>query len=214
MLHRRPANCQRIGLVVALCWSCLGLCGLACSDPVRHRMLTFFFDGVPPLVDPAMAAALDKPEDTVVDPDVDDESLEEQEVKAAEPEPVLEPGAVRRHPPYTQYKCGACHAMGARQIAQTPQDGLCAQCHEDVPGNLRYVHGPVAVNDCLFCHEPHGGRFRWMLRAEPIDICLQCHDADDLVEGAHHDGTEGVSCLDCHSGHGGADRFFLKTGAP
>lgn len=214
MPQRRAASVVRRELVLVPGWLLLLgiIVGTACTESQRYRTLCFFFDGVPEPGARLVAALEPGPSD----PDaVDAETAPEEEPEPApapEPEPL--PGAIRRHPPYKTFRCASCHETASGRLLRTPQEGLCRQCHENVPGDLRYVHGPVAVDACLFCHHPHGGQFTLQLRANPRDICLRCHDIDDLMEGAHHAGHEKSTCTDCHSGHGGSERFFLKALQP
>ncbi len=201
---------RRRNLIIPV--ACLLACSLlmGCAETTRYRVLSFFFDGVPlpPSMQPEQPqlAEGDAPGDSIV---------------GAETEPqarVVAVKAIRVHPPYTNFRCAACHDLDSGSIRGTPQTGMCKQCHAKLTDEFRYVHGPVAVDDCLFCHHHHGGQFRHMLRADAAEICLSCHDKDDLTEGDHHQGNEeGIekqSCIGCHHGHGGQDRFFLKPIAP
>jgi len=38
-------------------------------------------------------------------------------------------------------------------IAQEPE--LCYNCNDDYTVSASFIHGPVAVGQCLFCHNPH-----------------------------------------------------------
>ncbi len=214
MAEWRSAPTPRRDLVIVLGWLLLPgiILGLACTEAQRYRTLCFFFDGVP--VPGSRVEAPSEPDPTELDADALVQETAPAEELPPTPEPEPQPGAIRRHPPYRDYRCGSCHDTSSGRLLRTPQEGLCRQCHENVPGDLRYVHGPVAVDACLFCHHPHGGQFAMQLRAEPADVCLRCHDADDVREGAHHAVLDESACTDCHSGHGGSERFFLKALQP
>lgn len=189
--------------VVAV-WSCtVLLASAACSQTNRYRMLNFFFDGVP---DPSKAAQADGARD----PSLAGQG-EEAAGGASEPKPRV---VSYPHPPYRDNRCGACHDVTTGGLFRSPQEGLCESCHGDVPGKVRYVHGPVAVSDCLFCHHPHTSTIPKLLLHKPADLCLQCHDRDDLTTGTHHDETDESSCTDCHGAHGGDHPFFLKRVEP
>jgi predicted CXXCH cytochrome family protein len=168
----------------------------ACSTTARYRVLNFFFDGVPP---PGAASTQAAPDAT--------------ELQGPIPKAARAPVIIYAHPPDRENRCGSCHDRTWGQMFRSIEDGLCATCHADIPGQARYVHGPVAVNDCLFCHHHHGTTRPKMLLDDAATLCLSCHDRDDLGEGPHHEPTD-ASCVSCHDPHGGQDRFFLKRTAP
>ena len=200
---------SRVAVIIGIQLTLACCLGLACATTTRYRVLSFFFDGVP---DPASLQPQD--EDGTSDASKPEAVEELEEFVEVDSQPQVVVNAIRPHPPYQQFRCGTCHASDSGLVEQTPQEGLCKQCHGNVPGDLRFVHGPVAVSDCLFCHHHHGGQFPNMLRASAVDICTQCHDRDDLSEEIHLNDVSQKSCLDCHSGHGGSDRFFLKQQLP
>ncbi|MHC5111274.1 MAG: cytochrome c3 family protein [Planctomycetota bacterium] len=177
--------------------------GLGCAAATRYQILSFFFEGVP---EPTENRAAGEVSEQAPDSDVDDPNVNPEAGRSSQ---IASANVVRLHAPYTRYECRACHEADSGLVTRTPQDGLCRQCH-DVPADIRYVHGPVAVDDCLICHHHHGGEFPMMLRVDPGQLCIQCHDRDDLTGGEHHALLDESACLDCHSGHGGDDRFFLK----
>ena len=191
------------GIPVSLAIVCC--VGLACAESTRYRVLSFFFEGVPKPGE-ALAAAGDT--------DGEHAAVTDGEGQPADEEGVVATGPVARlHPPYQQFRCGVCHNPNAGGVMKSPQEGLCRACHE-IPGDLRFAHGPVSVSDCLFCHHHHGGEHIYMLRTDPKDLCFRCHDADDLTEGQHHATLEENLCMDCHHAHGGDNRFFLKPETP
>jgi len=178
---------------------------LACSPETRYRVLSFFIDGVP---EPGASGG-----------------AEGEGVATGGPEGESAPGgppgaavAVRRpvipHPPYRDNRCGSCHDQDSGQLFSTPQEGLCRSCHTGVPGSLRYLHGPVAVSDCLICHHPHGSPHAHLLLDEPTALCYRCHDHESVAAGAHHAAMGNLPCTECHQAHGGDDRFFLKRREP
>lgn len=170
----------------------------ACSKTTRYRVLAFFFDGVP---DPASASR--------------DSDGDVQETGPAAPDTPVRRAVAKKvfhsHPPYWESRCGTCHKPDDGQLFRTPEEGLCQSCHSDLPGEARYVHGPVVVNACLFCHHYHRSVHPRMLLDDVKVICLGCHEGDGLIEGPHHAASEEKSCVECHDPHGGDNRFFLKT---
>ncbi|MBI4716973.1 MAG: hypothetical protein HY763_04155 [Planctomycetes bacterium] len=171
----------------------------ACTTVNRYKVLSFFFDGVPP---PGAT-----PERGYAAPGRPGEVIAPGGAGEAPPRPTI-----YTHAPFRENRCGRCHDMETGQLFKSPGDGLCLTCHATVPGDVPYVHGPVAVKDCLFCHHYHVSSYPKLLLADPTATCLQCHDGDDLTPGPHHANLERTTCVACHEPHGGHDRFFLKRG--
>jgi predicted CXXCH cytochrome family protein len=169
----------------------------ACAEDTRYRVLTFFFDGVP------------EPGATVRQKEVGDGLP-----AAATPAERRPARLVYAHQPYRENECRDCHNPNGSWLIRTPAEGLCQQCHPDVPGSQPYVHGPAAANACCACHHPHESPFRWLLIRDPKDICLQCHMRSDLTMGPHHTETAEQPCLACHDPHGGADPYLLRQQEP
>lgn len=189
MATRRTQGVACLAIIASLAVS-------ACSQTTRLKLLNFFFDGVP--TPGATAEDRTAAQDTQV--------LEQEEETQERPALVV----MHPHPPYRDNRCGACHDVTTGGLFRTPQEGLCQDCHKNIPGNVRYVHGPVAVSDCLFCHHPHTSSLANLLLVEPTSTCLRCHAHDDLMQGTHHERMEEESCTSCHDAHGGDHQFFLK----
>jgi predicted CXXCH cytochrome family protein len=168
----------------------------SCAESGRRRILTFFFDDVPEPgeVRPVGYGPLGG------------------RSQGRAPQPLQRPaavGVVFAHPPYAQGKCGGCHVPSTGSLVSTPQNGLCQICHRDLPGEARFVHGPVAVNACLFCHDYHATSRPGMLLKDPDDLCHSCHVHEDILEGDYHKEVGKRPCVDCHNPHMGSNRFFL-----
>ena len=172
----------------------------ACSTTTRYRVLSFFFDGVPPPGSGAGTKAT-----------VEGAGAVSGDIEATSPAP---PVRFLPHTPYRQNRCDGCHDSGSGQLIRSVEDGLCLTCHSALVAEARYVHGPVAVSDCTVCHHHHSSPYANLLVRDPVATCLQCHDRDDLSVGEHHSAIGQRSCGDCHNPHGGNDRFFLKRSAP
>jgi predicted CXXCH cytochrome family protein len=171
----------------------LALALAACTESTKYRVLSVFFDGVPkPGQKPPEGAGPGGPGSTEAGP-------------APAPRPVT-----YVHPPFREDRCGACHDPTDGQLLRTPQQGLCQGCHSDVPGSAPFVHGPVAVGDCLFCHNPHASAYPNILLDDATALCFRCHDPADLTKGPYHATVGSQPCIDCHDPHAGRDRFFLK----
>ncbi|MCL5280210.1 MAG: cytochrome c3 family protein [Planctomycetes bacterium] len=167
----------------------------SCDEVERHKTLTFFFDGVPPLrteAPEAQAAGL-----------IDN--------RAADKAPV---GLWRTHAPVKN--CTVCHgeqrrAGAARKVqlvAEVPQ--LCYNCHKEFSALQAWVHGPVATGNCLLCHEPHKAKNESLLRKPVPDLCYQCHEEQAIRQIKNHAEASYARCIDCHEGHASAARGLLR----
>ena len=191
--RHRPATAAAAVLLAMILLS-------ACSAVTRHRVLSFFFDGVP---EPGSK--------TVAEGEAPSRSEQGREDGA-----VLQSGSrplVQTHAPYRDRKCRACHEGFSAQVLRTPEQGLCAACHGDPTRQYRYVHGPVAAAACLMCHHPHLSKEPALLRVPAETVCFRCHEGSGLGAGGHHPRDErGIvgGCLECHDPHGGADPMFLR----
>lgn len=173
----------------------------ACSETTRYRVLSFFFDGVPP------PASMRRAEATT------EEEKNAAETEAVKPRP--QPDRQRRsfpHPPYRDNRCDVCHSVDSGQLFRQPSEGLCLGCHAPLLRNKRFVHGPAAVNACLFCHHHHASAHEHVLRMDPPALCLQCHDKNDLSKGRYHENISQRACTDCHNPHASDRRYLLKAG--
>lgn len=105
-------------------------------------------------------------------------------------------------------QCQGCHKQGdaSAKVGQSPS--LCFACH-DRNNDKRYVHGPLAVGDCLTCHDPHGGYGSAHLRKEQTSLCGSCHAARESSATAACL-TAGKGCVDCHDPHQSDMKYLLK----
>lgn len=167
----------------------------SCDEVERHKVLTFFFDGVPPLQGQASEARSPGPKGS----------------KAPDAAPA---GGWHVHPPLKD--CTNCHGDQPRTgfsrkvqlVAEVPK--LCYKCHGEFSTLDAWVHGPVATGDCLLCHEPHKTRDKFLLRKPVPELCYQCHDVQAIRATKNHNEESYASCTDCHDGHAGATRSLLR----
>jgi len=179
------------------------LLAAACSYEQGHQILTFFFDGVPPL----------KTEGSLVTAPEGPGGLQPG---TGEPGAGAEAGKVYyNHPAYQQNRCGECHDAERGVLVKTAREGLCLTCHPEKPGKKKFSHGPMAVNGCLACHRYHRSQYPKVLVTDAQTLCFQCHEMGELRTDAHHATMQTERCIVCHDAHGGDDRFFLikKEGA-
>ena len=174
---------------------CLAALVLSCDEIERRRVLTFFFDGVPP----SGGAGFEG---------------EPFDVNSAELEQTGQKPAWYVHEP--QKDCTNCHrrqstggfSSQTRLIAPVPQ--LCHKCHDDPAVSASFVHGPVAVGQCLFCHNPHRSKVEHLLREAEPKLCYLCHDTSMIELIPAHLTQQTSACTDCHDPHAGSAKALLK----
>lgn len=174
---------------------------VGCDRGARHKVLTFFFEGVPPLDSDT------QPEDTetTVEESADTAALEEEVAKVARQR------RSSRHEPGKD--CVQCHREGTRWSEKRlikPLPDLCYSCHTDYSDAADYLHGPTAAGDCVFCHDPHQARYVHLQRAPQPELCYQCHLQEDIASIADHQDKQHDICTECHDPHMGATMNFLK----
>jgi len=178
-------------------WMILFLLLTSCEEGKKHKMLTFFFDGVPPLRGETSAARSTDPNG-----------------KEAAAAPPVENWRI--HEPLKD--CTQCHGRQPRRgfsskvqlVAEVPQ--LCCQCHGKFSALQGWVHGPVAAGDCMLCHEPHKTKTESLL-AKPIpELCYQCHEVQAIRTIDKHAEQSYSHCTDCHDGHASATKPLLRPG--
>jgi len=187
-----------------------------CDRQSRHKMLTVFFTGVPPLEAETKAEA-----------EKDDPLQGQQETKQTDPK-----ASVYTHPLTAARRCNQCHVTSANfgmfgQKAATnfsqkgqpspgklvaPRQTLCLKCHQDKSeANARregiWLHTPAAKGDCLKCHDAHQSNHQYLLLEAPRQICIPCHSGPKVMELPAH--KEPGECLTCHNPHLGKDRKML-----
>jgi predicted CXXCH cytochrome family protein len=197
---RKPA---RYGLVSLRTLSFLAGSGLmvmflllaSCDEAERHKALTFFFDGVPPLRAETSGAQASGLKDN----------------RAADKTPA---GLWHIHEPVKN--CTLCHGELRRAgsgrkvqlVAEVPQ--LCYTCHKEYSALETWVHGPVATGNCLLCHEPHKTQNEFLLRKPVPGLCYQCHEEQAIRLIKNHAEESYARCIDCHEGHAGTARGLLR----
>ena len=163
--------------------------GHGCAPDSRYRVLSFFFDGVPPPEGTGTSAATSEPGEAALPP------------KAV----------ISRHAPYAKKQCVACHSpMTNTLIAPVP--GLCLGCHKMGLEQKRYVHAPSPAGFCTVCHNPHLSRHPFLLLAEPRQMCFYCHNPEDVARNRAHVDDQ-APCTQCHNPHAD-NRYFLRSAPP
>jgi len=169
-------------------WTCVAFLSVACSQTARHKALTTFFDGVPP--------------------------LETAETQKGQKQAVGPTGALPQkahgseHGPYAAKLCDACHEKGATNALVAPANELCARCHT-IDTNKKFMHGPLTSGGCVVCHDPHSSRYPYLLVSDSGTFCLDCHDRETVVAIEGHGDLDG-NCTTCHDAHGSDAKYLLK----
>lgn len=178
-------------VVLLLLWATSG-----CMSPERrYRVLTFFFDDVPPPRELTIAA-------------VPTEELPRGRPVAKLPEPRVSILSV--HGPYAQKACNQCHGGRFANRLLVEPDRLCWECHlgEDFPGDV--VHGPTAGGLCLGCHDPHRSPNDFLLVKAASSICGECHTLETFEAARSHPFEDADDCLQCHDPHATDREYMLR----
>lgn len=192
--RRRRRQSQRPIEAACLAAAVAALLLAACSTPQeRHRVLSFFFDGVPDPDAPAPVA----------------------EAAAEDGGPSASGEAARGslHEPFAERQCKACHDTTRRLAAAGDAmrgEGAwaaCRRCHADpavvgedahIVREGEWLHGPVALGACAACHVGHKSGFPYLLRFERTEgACRGCHEGVDRRSGSMFT----LDCITCHDPH-------------
>ena len=173
------------------CISVVAAFSTGCNPTSRYKVLSFFFDGVPPPAAPQVSG----------------------EGPPSEPVPArLEAVRYREHGPYAAKLCNACHDSSAFNTLVAPPEQLCLRCHS-IALNKKYLHGPLASGGCLACHDPHSSQYQYLLVSAPSTVCFYCHDRAAITRRPVHAAVEGQPCTNCHEAHASDNRFLLNSHA-
>jgi predicted CXXCH cytochrome family protein len=181
----------RVAIVVAAATLALG-----CLSPERkHRVLTFLFDGVPPLQVAGDLPSLEEPEGS-------------EPLVVARKEPERPRGY--QHGPYSQKACDQCHESRGSNRMLAEKSDLCFRCHESEGFGGAMIHGPLAAGDCKACHDPHKSPNEYLLVEDGPGLCSFCHDAKTFPGDDEHRAEQGEDCVRCHDPHSAGRAFMLR----
>lgn len=167
---------------------------VSCTPVERHKWLTTFFDGVPPLPGAVDPNAL--PGDTAAGG--------------------LAPIKLSKHKPFKDRDCHICHGGREKRTFSSevtltyPVPQLCYECHVNYEQLGAYMHGPAVVGDCTFCHNPHSTSNASLLKKPVPELCYDCHDQRNIKKLDKHSEMSYRSCNRCHDGHVSSNKFLLK----
>jgi len=176
-----------------------------CDREARYKILTFFFEGVPPLDGEKDAV---ETEITTVD-----ESLQPAVAQKKNVSRILQQRRSSKHDSVAD--CNKCHmggmGSGKRQLIR-PMPDLCYSCHTNYHAGGGYLHGPIAVGECVFCHDPHRSKYVHLQKAPQPKLCYQCHVLEGIKLVAGHQEMQDTICTDCHDPHVSSMENLLKPG--
>jgi len=169
---------------------------LVLGSGCQEKWLRIFLDGVP------------EPEsqEEVETAQIPQGEHEQPEVQASKPVITM----ASRHPDYTAKRCSRCHDTKSMNYLTSEKKEICFSCHRREEFEGAFIHGPVAVGDCLACHHPHESLNENLLQLAGNDLCFKCHQPETLSQVEEHSRMEDTSCLVCHLPHVSDNRFFLK----
>jgi predicted CXXCH cytochrome family protein len=120
----------------------------------------------------------------------------------------------RRHPPFDEKDCGACHGAPAAGWKITGGGvEVCRQCHDEV-GREAHPHTAIAAKGCLGCHKAHAAAEPALLRAPRPALCFRCHPRERFVQETVHEPVRDGDCAGCHPAHGSAAEGLLARSYP
>ncbi len=187
-----------------------------CDKYQNHKVLTFFFTGVPPV----------ESENLTVDGELPSFAIE-KETKKALPEKERKAAI---HGPYDAGQCYQCHIIASKSSMvmqggvpsfeslprklRLPKNEICLECHTTKSFMSAFtrdlwIHGPVSTGMCTVCHHYHKSANSFMLlKATSIELCSMCHVKEAMSNIDEH--SRNLECTVCHNPHVGKDRYLLK----
>jgi predicted CXXCH cytochrome family protein len=184
----RPIWAAIAALVLALAAQ-----GTGCATPEeRHRILTLFFDGVPPLHPVEPVPALETGESP-------------QLARAAFADPITSV-----HGPVADKECEGCHSTQYSNRLIAEKEELCWTCHDPEDFSGEVVHGPFVAGFCRSCHDPHRSQYEFLLVSDAADLCEGCHEQYDMALIPEHSSSEDRLCQSCHDPHAADRKYMLK----
>jgi predicted CXXCH cytochrome family protein len=154
------------------------LAGLSCTAESRYRVLTVFFEGVPP------------------------PGAREAAQKAASEAAAARRPAASFHAAFRRNDCTECH-VGKSRVLKIPIPGLCRTCHERPPESNPWLHAPARSGECAGCHVGHESEFRALLVADGPALCYRCHRDTFVQSLPAHEKLDLSTCEKCHPAHEG-----------
>ena len=172
----------------------VGLLMTACGTEQRHKVMTFFFEGVP---EPGEAGRVAETEVATV------EQIEPERVGF---QPVVKKWFY--HEPFELKACKDCHQSEFSQALLKDEPKLCYDCHGKILKKMEFVHKPAEDGTCKLCHTAHKSEVAFLLPKPELQLCNDCHKPMDNLKFVHTPVAEG-HCSYCHNPHGGKNKLYL-----
>jgi predicted CXXCH cytochrome family protein len=115
----------------------------------------------------------------------------------------------RPHKDYTPEK----HNAASFTMAAKGKD-LCFICHENLKQKMsgKFIHGPVAMGDCIACHDPHQSDANFSMKKPTTSaLCFGCHENKMTIKAFLHGPVAAGDCNVCHNPHASDFKFQLVT---
>ncbi len=128
------------------------------------------------------------------------------------------------HGPVAASVCTACHrprktynpdkhSNSSFSIAGKGKD-LCFICHEAMQKRMtgKFIHGPVAMGDCIACHDPHQSDAKFQMRKSTTSaLCFSCHENNKTTREFLHGPVAAGDCNVCHNPHASDYKYQLEA---
>jgi predicted CXXCH cytochrome family protein len=95
-------------------------------------------------------------------------------------------------------------------LVNAQKSGSCVtgKCHSNM-GKDKFVHGPIAVGDCMACHK-QSSKHTFTPITNTGELCYKCHDKVNTKKDVHKPVKDG-DCTKCHDPHQSSFKFQLKA---
>jgi predicted CXXCH cytochrome family protein len=163
---------------------------LACAPATRHKVLCFFFDGVPDGKTPSGGAVAKVREPSVFHP----------LVAPYKPRPTPLP-IVSVHKPVQERRCNVCHETERGYMPISMDEALCDRCHKEQRLREGWDHGPINLGTCIPCHRAHESPYPHLLDKPVPQVCMICHLEDIERKRKEHQVANINQCTACHDPH-------------
>ncbi len=114
------------------------------------------------------------------------------------------------HRPHKDYNPDK-HNAGSFTMAAKGKE-LCFICHENLKKSMtgKFIHGPVAMGDCIACHDPHQSDAKFsMKKPTTSSLCFSCHENKFTTKPFLHGPVAAGDCNVCHNPHASDQKFQL-----
>ncbi len=198
----------------------------SCSTTTRHKVLTFFFTGVPEL-----GEVITNTDGTTI-----------KRVKHSKKRRSIMAYNLPKffvHGPFGARQCQLCHSSAKsgnfgnlaakgktkrkskrRHVSRRlrlPVEKICLSCHDNLSQSAintlgLETHQPVAKGYCIKCHDQHKAKRQFMLhRKDNVTLCGSCHPTKKLLKTKIHRDNPKLDCIKCHNPHMGKTALLLKS---